>query len=80
MTQPQLSTPLTLMLTLTVSHMTHFNLVENHLGAVTDDDPLLTDLPYPWWETPERFSTLGHDDKMTLLRAGKMNERGKSLA
>jgi len=27
-------------------------------GAVADDDPLLTDLPYPWWEIPEQFFAL----------------------
>lgn len=49
-------------------------------GLVEEDDPLLTDQPYPWWEVPEEASALSKDEQMALLRAGKMHERGKTLA
>jgi len=49
-------------------------------GMIDDDDPLLTDQTYTWWETPEEFSDLGGDEQRSLLKAGKMHARGKSMA
>jgi 1-acyl-sn-glycerol-3-phosphate acyltransferase len=48
-------------------------------GLCDEDDPLITDQPYPWWEVPEQFAELQEYEQLSLLREGKMHERGKNL-
>lgn len=46
---------------------------------LTQTDPFVTGLPYPWWEPPPELRDLSQENQLAILRSGKGHARGANL-